>query len=48
MKALQSRQICLKELITHRFSLAEQEQAFEVLRNRSEFAVKVMFINEER
>lgn len=48
MKALQSRQIQLKELATHRFVLEEHERAFEVLRNRTEFAVKVMFINEER
>lgn len=48
MKALQRKQIQLKELVTHRFPLAEHEKAFEVLRDRTEFAVKVMFINEER
>ena len=36
----------LRELITHRYTLSQCNQAFDLLRNRNEFVVKAMFINE--
>ncbi|MDR2618373.1 MAG: galactitol-1-phosphate 5-dehydrogenase, partial [Treponema sp.] len=35
----------LSRLITHRFSFAECERAFDLARKRDEFWVKIMFIN---
>ena len=35
----------LEPLITHRFSLAECNRAFELARKREEFYVKIMFVN---
>jgi L-iditol 2-dehydrogenase len=35
----------LEELITHRFPLSECVTAFDILRRREEFSVKIMFIN---
>lgn len=37
----------LSKFITHRFSLDQCGRAFELARNRDEFWVKIMFINEE-
>lgn len=48
MSALDLKQIDLKPLITHRYSLEEHQEAFNILREKKEFAVKVMFVNEER
>jgi L-iditol 2-dehydrogenase len=36
----------LEKMITHRFSLADCNKAFELTRQRSEFWVKIMFVNE--
>jgi len=36
----------LSGLITHRFGLADCNRAFELARNRDEFSVKIMFINQ--
>ena len=48
ISAMTSKQIDLKPLITHRYSLDQYQEAFNVLRENKEFAVKVMFVNEER
>lgn len=48
LKALALGQIDLEPLITHRFSLEQHEKAFQILLQRQEFAVKVLFVNEER
>lgn len=34
------------KLITHRYSFSQCREAFQMLKDRREFAVKVMFINE--
>lgn len=44
--ALSGNRLKLKPLITHRFSFEQCNEAFRLLRERKEFAVKVMFINE--
>ena len=36
----------LEKLITHRFSFADCNRAFDIARKREEFAVKIMFVNE--
>ena len=36
----------LRELITHRYGFSRCNEAFEMIKSRGEFAVKVMFINE--
>lgn len=47
MKGLAEKKINVRDLITHRYPLEECNEAFEVLRTRSEFVVKVMFIMAE-
>lgn len=42
LKAMADGRICVKPLITHTFPLASCNQAFEMMKNRSEFYCKVM------
>ena len=37
----------LEKFITHRFTLSEGEKAFDLARDRDEFYVKILFVNEE-
>ena len=46
MTALENGQLNLKPLITHRYHFSECNKAFEMIRERKELAVKVMFVNE--
>ena len=46
MKALEQKQLDLEPLITHKFPLEDCVKAFEVLKDRKEFVVKVMVVNE--
>lgn len=44
---MESGKVDFSKLITHRYSFDRCQEAFQMLRDRREFAVKVMFINEE-
>lgn len=44
VKAMQDKRLDLKSLITHRFSLAEYEEAFALMHERREMYCKVMFV----
>lgn len=46
LEAISSRKIDVLPLISHKFSLAQAEQAFAVIREKKEFFNKVMFVNE--
>ncbi len=46
LQAMADNKMDVKTLITHRFPLSESKEAFEILRDRNEFANKVMFIVE--
>ena len=41
---MQDKRLDLKSLITHRFSLAEYQEAFSLMRERREMYCKVMFV----
>ena len=44
VQAMQDKRLDLKSLITHRFSLAEYQEAFSLMRERREMYCKVMFV----
>ncbi len=44
VKAMQDKRLDLKSLITHRFSLAEYQEAFSLMHERREMYCKVMFV----
>ena len=44
VKAMQDKRLDLKSLITHRFSLAEYQEAFDLMHERREMYCKVMFV----
>lgn len=44
---MKSGRVDFSKLITHRYSFEQCREAFEMLRDHREFAVKVMFVNEE-
>ena len=44
LSAMREGQLALKPLITHRFSLAEYEEAFQLMHERKEMYCKVMFV----
>jgi L-iditol 2-dehydrogenase len=46
IKCMETGVLQLEKLITHRFSFAECNKAFELARRREEFYVKLMFVNE--
>jgi L-iditol 2-dehydrogenase len=43
--AMISGRLDLSRLVTHRFSLAQWKEAFEIMRNKNEFSVKVLLVN---
>lgn len=43
ISALENNKLDISELITHKFRLEEYEKAFTILKDKTEFAVKVMF-----
>lgn len=46
LKAIETHQIDVRPLITHRFHLDEAEKAFSTMMNHTEFFSKVMFVND--
>ena len=46
IEAMETKRISVTGLITHKYKLADCAQAFGMIRERKEFAVKVMFIND--
>ena len=46
IRAMESGHLNLARLITHRFALSEHQEAFGILREKKEFSVKVLFVNE--
>ena len=46
LQMMASGRIDVKKFITHRFSLSEANKAFEMIRDKTEFSNRVMFIND--
>ncbi len=47
LEYMKNKKLQVGKLITHTFNLRDYQKAFDVLRNRDEFSVKVMLVNED-
>jgi len=47
LECMKNKKLQVGKLITHTFKLRDYQKAFEVLRNKDEFSVKVMLVNED-